>query len=208
MLNVAGSSYDFGSVIFAVLQECEHRRAGFVDAEAANHLRQVASEKLSEIRQSYREAGGTESYWDALSREITETVLPQYIPAAIEQTKRERTNYGLWRGGDIIARASFALIGLAIDGLLLRATFIPWPVRGAAMILALFGWFYPEVKRATSDYRHSRLLNRLINDGEKYQKNEKIHYLSSAQLEDAFRELDSLERRSRSETDAAEVRRS
>lgn len=188
MLNLAGSSYDFGSVIFAVLQECEHRRGGFVDSDAGARLREVAEQKLKEIELSYREMGGTAPYWDQLRREILETVLPQYAPAAIAQTKRERTNWGVWRGADLIARATFALVGFAMDGLLIRLGMIPWPVKGLAFILGLFGWFYPEAKQALFEYRHSRLLNRLISDGEKYQRNDRIHYLSNTELEDAFRE--------------------
>ena len=30
VLNLAGSPFDFGNVLFAVLQECEHRRRGLL----------------------------------------------------------------------------------------------------------------------------------------------------------------------------------
>lgn len=191
MLNLAGPSYDFGNVIFAVLQECEHRRAGFVDSDAGVRMREVAARKLQEIESSYREAGGTDPYWEELRREISDTVLPQYISAAIEQTKRERTNYGLWRGADFVARAAFALLGLTVGGIIIEVPFIPIFAKWFAFGLAAVGWFYPELKKKLFEYRHSRLLNRLITDGEKYQKNDRLHYLTNAQLEEAFRDVES-----------------
>jgi hypothetical protein len=40
-----------------------------------------------------------------------------------------------------------------------------------------------------ADFRHSRLLNRMIVEAEKYQKNADIHYVSEARLE---KELDAV----------------
>ena len=37
---------------------------------------------------------------------MIETALPQYIPAAVEQNRLEKTSYDLWRQGDPAARAS------------------------------------------------------------------------------------------------------
>src|SRR4051794_19116055 len=119
MLNLAGSSYDFGNVLFAVLQECEHRRRALLPNEAEARLREIARAKLAEIRESYEECGGTAGYWEQLEREVLETALPQYIPAAAEQTRLEKTNYDLWRQGDPAARALFGLLGLLIGGIII-----------------------------------------------------------------------------------------
>ncbi|HKV10179.1 MAG TPA: hypothetical protein VJ725_18705 [Thermoanaerobaculia bacterium] len=184
MINLAGSSYDYGNVLFAVLQECEHQRRSLLPNEAEERLREIAKKKLSEIRVSYTECGGTAGYWRTLEREVLETALPQYVPAAIEQTRLERTNYGLWRQADPVARAVFALIGLVIGSLIVVAPFIP--IWGDAFVFCLAAAFflYPEIKKGVYDVRHSRLLNRLIVQAEAYQKNERIHYVSEAQIEE------------------------
>ena len=44
MINLAGSSYDYGNVLFAVLQECEHRRRGLLPNEAEARLREIATD--------------------------------------------------------------------------------------------------------------------------------------------------------------------
>ena len=59
MLNIAGPEYDFGNVVFAVLQECEHRRRGFDDAELDAQLIATARAKLRKIKAAYDEFGGS-----------------------------------------------------------------------------------------------------------------------------------------------------
>ena len=182
MLNLAGSSYDFGNVLFAVLQECEHRRRALLPNEAEARLAEIARAKLAEIRESYEECGGTAAYWQDLEREVLETALPQYVPAAVEQTRLEKTNYDLWRQGDPAARALFGLIGLIIGGLIIAAPFIPIFEDAFAFALAAAGFLYPEIKKTFLDFRHTRVLNRLITQAERYQKNQRIHYVSEARL--------------------------
>jgi len=89
---------------------------------------------------------------------------------------------GLWRQGDPAARAIFGLLCLIIGGLIIKAPFIPIFEDTFAFLLTAAGLLYPEVKKAYFDYRHSRRLNRLITHAEKYQKNQRLHYVSEARL--------------------------
>src|SRR5215212_9998446 len=114
MLNIAGPEYDFGSVVFVVLEECEHRRRGFDYDEAEFQLLRLAREKLAKIKKAYDEFGGSPSYWKTLETEVLETAMPQYIDAAREMTALERAKFGIWRGGDPAARFVFALGGLLV----------------------------------------------------------------------------------------------
>jgi hypothetical protein len=180
MLNLAGASYDFGNVLFAVLQECEHRRRALLPNEAEARLREIARAKLAEIHESYVECGGTETYWQDLEREVIATTLPQYVSSAVEQSRLEKSNYDLWRQGDPAARFLFGLLGLIIGGLIIAAPFIPIFEDAFAFFLAAGGFLYPEIKKTYSDFRHSRTLNRLIAQAETYQKDQRLHYMSDA----------------------------
>jgi hypothetical protein len=184
MLNLAGTSYDFGNVLFAVLQECEHVRRGLLLNEAEARLQEVARAKLAEIRQSYVELGGTQPYWAALEREVMEAALPQYIPAAIEQTRLQKSSYDLWRHGDPAARALLALIGLILGGLIVWAPFIPIWEDAFAFFVAGGFFFYPEIKQLYFDRRHARFLNLLILQAERYQRDSRLHYVTEASLEE------------------------
>jgi hypothetical protein len=188
MLNVAGPSFDFGNVLFAVLQECEHVRRGLLPNEAHGRLMEAARRKLAEIRESFDENGGTPGYWEELEREVLETSVPAYIPEAVEQTRLEKSGYDVWRRGDATARVVFALSGLVLGGLIIKAPFIPIWEDAFAFVLAVGGLLYPEVKQLVADFRHSRLLNRMIAQAEKYQSS-RTRYVSEARLQ---KELDAL----------------
>jgi len=182
MLNLAGSSYDYGNVLFALLQECEHNRRALLPNEATARLQGIARAKLAEIRESYEELGGTEGYWEQLEREVLETALPQYVPAAVEQNRLEKSNYDLWRQADPAARAAFGLLGLLIGALIIAIPWIPIFEDAFAFALAAAGFLYPEIKKTVFDFRHARLLNRLIVQAERYQKDQRLHYVSEAKL--------------------------
>ena len=184
MLNLAGREYDFGPVLFAVLQECEHRRRSLPadDGEAAAKLAEMARQKLAEIEVCYVEAAGTPGYWRELTREVLETALPQYARTAADQTRLELASYGLWRQGDPLSRVLLGLGGLAIGGLIVKAPFIPIFEDAFAFLLAAGAFFYPEIRRWFFDRRYGRFLNRLIVQAESYQHRQ-LPYVSEAELQ-------------------------
>lgn len=183
MYDPSGSSFDYSNVIYAVLQDCEHRRRSFSDDKAAGAITECAREKLARIRQSYLEGMGSKPYWRELEKEVLETVIPQYIPAAVEQNRKEREAYGVWRGGDLLARFGLAIAGLIIGGLIISLPFIPTIENVFALAFALGGWFYPDLIRMMHERRHYRLLNRLVTEGDVYQRN-RARYVSTADLEE------------------------
>lgn len=189
MLNTAGSRFDFGNVIFAVLEVCEHRRDAYSSDEAPERLMDDAREKLAEVRRDYVESGGTESYWQRLEHEVLATAMPRYIPRAIAQTAGERNEFGVWRRGDLVARTSFALAALVVGELFIR--FLPWvklfwgPL---GIVFLLAGAFYPNLVRWRAERRHTQFLNDLIAEAEAFQRNTKAHYLSEADFDELFSE--------------------
>jgi hypothetical protein len=191
MINLAGTSFDFGNVLFAVLQECEHQRRALLPAEAESRLKEIAAKKLGEIRASYEEAGGLPSYWQLLEKEVMVASLPQYVRHAIEQTRLEQSNYDLWRHGDPASRAAYALGGLVIGGLIWWAPFIPIFEKWLAPVLAGVGFIYPELRRWVFELRHIRTMNRLVAHAEKYQKDRRLHaYSQQAELDEALGALE------------------
>jgi hypothetical protein len=185
MLNIAGPDYDFGNVVFVVLEECEHRRRGFEDSVETQALK-TARARLAKIKAAYDECGGTPAYWTALETEVMETAMPQYIAAAKEMNALERAHYNIWRGGDPLARFGFALAGLTIGAVIIALPFFPIVERLFAFALAILGFLYPEMKRWTHERRHFKLLNRLVADATRYQQNARLHYMTSNDIDQLF----------------------
>lgn len=186
VLNIAGPEYDFGSVVFVVLGECEHRRRSFDDDELEFQLMETAKTKLKKIKAAYDEFGGSPAYWQALQTEVLETAMPQYIQAAGEMNALERNKFGLWRGGDPAARAVFGLGGLLIGSILIALPFVPVFEAMFAFALAAAGVLYPEIKRYTHERRHYKVLNRLVTDAAAYQQNARLHYMTTTDIRQSF----------------------
>jgi hypothetical protein len=182
MLNIAGPEYDYAQVVFAVLQECEHRRRSFDDDEFESRTLECAREKLASVKKAYDEFSGSATYWDGLQKEVMSVVVPQYIVSAREITQRERRGFGVWRNGDVLARAVFALIGLTIGGIIIELPFIPIFERMFAFALTFLGFIYPELVRFMYERRHTRALNRLITTSAKYQENARIQYMTTDEI--------------------------
>ena len=182
MLNIAGPEYDFGNVVFAVLQECEHRRRGVDDEEFDETLSACAREKLAHIRKAYDEMDGSAPYWEALENEVMKVALPQYAAAALEMNRNERENFGMFHRGDFSARLLYALVGLVIGGLIVKLPFIPIFEDLFAFALTAGGFFYPELKRWFYEQRYAKVLNRIVVDAARYQEDARLHYMTTEEI--------------------------
>jgi hypothetical protein len=186
VLNIAGPEYDFGSVVFVVIEELEHRRRSLERDELEFRLKETAQAKLKQIKRAFDEFGGSPTYWAALEKEVVETMLPQYTEAAETMNALEKTGYGVWRRGDPLARFVFGVSGLTIGGIMLRLPFIPIVEAMFAFAIAAAGFVFPEIQRYTHDRRHFRTLNRLVNDSARYQSNAKLHYMTTSDITESF----------------------
>jgi hypothetical protein len=186
MLNIAGPEYDFGTVVYAVLQDCEHRRRAFDDDEFESSVTTCAKQKLAQIKKAYDEFGGSAVYWDALEKEVLHAVVPQYIDPALEVTQLERNGFSVWRKGDLAARLAFALIGLIIGSLIVAIPWIPIFENIFAFALTIGGFMYPDLKRFMYERRYAKALNKLIADSAAYQQTANLHYMTATDIETSF----------------------
>ncbi|HXI11392.1 MAG TPA: hypothetical protein VNM92_01940 [Thermoanaerobaculia bacterium] len=184
-INLAGADYDLGNVIYRVLTECEHRRRSFPADQAERMLLGIARQKLDELRPGYVELGGSAPYWESLEREVLGNVMPRYVRRGIEQTRLEERDYGVWRRGDMLARVLFSVGALTVGGIIIALPFIPVFENAFAFFSAFAAWFYPELQKTMHDAKHTRLLNRMVTEGQAYQTlNQKL--LTGAALDEAF----------------------
>lgn len=186
MLNIAGPDYDFARVLFVVLQDWEHRRRSFDDAELEQGLQAAALDKLAHIKAAYEEVGGSPAYWHALEREVIETALPQYVDEAGQMNALERSGFNVFRKGDVAARFMFALAGLLIGSIIIALPFIPIFEDLFAFGLTATGFLYPDIVRYTYERRHFRVLNRLVTEAAACQQSERLAYMTSKELDEAI----------------------
>lgn len=186
VLNIAGPEYDFGSIVFVILGECEHRRRSFDDDELEFQMMETAKAKLKKIKAAYDEFGGSAAYWKALQSEVLERAMPQYIKAALAMNRLERESFGIWRAGDPAARTVFGIGGLLAGGLLKALPFIPTIENIFVFAFAAAGVLYPDLKRYTHERRHVKTLNRLVAEAAAYQQNARLHYMTTTEIRESF----------------------
>ena len=184
MINIAGPEYDFGTVVFALLQECEHRRRSFDDVPAG--VRDCAKEKLAAIHRAYCDVGGSDLYWQALEKEVLKTVVPQYTSAARQMNELEASGFGLWRHGDFTARLVFALIGLFVGSIIIAIPFIPIFENMFAFALTAGGFVYPDIRRFVAERAYARRLNALVEASAAYQESARLRYMTAEDVDKAF----------------------
>ena len=92
-----------------------------------SRLRDVFATELADVRPRFLELFGDGAYFDRLQETLLGVAVPRYLAAAQKQTALEQRDYGLWRGGDLLARGAYGLGGFALGLFLVKAPFIPIP---------------------------------------------------------------------------------
>ncbi len=137
-------------------------------ATAELDLRALVDEELLQARRQFTELADDPAHFDRIERAVREILLPRYFAAAKEEVALAARDYGVWRGGDLVARGTFAGAGLLLG---LIAVWLPnWlvPIETYAFPVALFaiGPFIPDLQVWIAKRRHARRLERIARDME------------------------------------------
>jgi hypothetical protein len=127
-----------------VLAHLERRRPAIV-SDPAQVQAEVAT-ALVPIRRAYLEAELPKPYFDALEREIKAAVPARWRNLAAPFSQLEQREFGLWRGGDVVARIVYVFIGLAVGGLCVELPFIPIWEKWFPFALAGAAWWLPNLQ--------------------------------------------------------------
>src|SRR4051812_3121786 len=106
--------YRLAAVGHFLIEQFELRRPRFREWSQAVEasLRKDAEGEVRVMEKQLRELGIDDSgYWQRVRRALDEILLPRYAALATAEIELAKRDYGIWRGGDLIARATFALSG-------------------------------------------------------------------------------------------------
>jgi hypothetical protein len=143
-------------VALDVLAHLERRREAIVHDE--ERVRHEVHEALVPIKRAYEEAELPTPYYDALATEIVETVPAEWRAVAQPFTDGEKREFGIWRGGDPVARLTYVFAGLLIGGLCVALPFIPIWEKWFPFLLAGGAWWLPSAQLAWHKRRYARKL--------------------------------------------------
>lgn len=183
-----------------LLQQFELRRPGFSawTPEVDASLRAQAEGELQLMERKLAELEAVDPpYWLRLRRAVDEVLLPRYARLASGQLALEERQHGLWRGGDLVARGCYALVGFILGIAAVEIPYIPIEARWFPALLLVLGPLWPDFVRARDGRRYRRALERLARDvGSAVTALEAYRPLSelTAQPQDAAREAGPQER--------------
>jgi hypothetical protein len=143
-------------VAMQVLEHLERQRTTVVADEAA--VAREVDAALAPVEQAYAEAELPAGYFTALAREVRSLVPAAWREVAQPFTERERKEFGVWRGGDPIARITYVFVALAIGGLCVELPFIPIWEKWFPFVLAIAAFWLPNVQVAWHRRRYARAL--------------------------------------------------
>lgn len=151
-----------------LISALERRRPGLGAWSPAvrEELKKIFEGELAEMRKRFFELFDDKSYWERVERALTDTAFIRYCALAEKQTGLEGRDYGLWRGGDILARSAYAAGGLAIGILMVKLPFIPIPESWDLFAFAtmLGAPFIPDVQVWLHKRRYRKGLEAVVKD--------------------------------------------
>lgn len=159
--------YQLGAVGRFLLEQFELRRPGLktVTPEVEAEFRKQAEAEIAQMERQLHELGLSDpQYWQRVRRVVDEILLPRYAKLAQEEIDLAARDYGIWRGGDLIARAAFAAIGLVLGILCVELPYIPIEARWFPVLPFIAGPLFPDVVIALHNRRYRQKLEAIVDD--------------------------------------------
>jgi hypothetical protein len=183
---MAPEKYRLENVGRFLLQSFERRRPA-LDAwtpAVEEELRSECEAELVQMERQCRELGVDDpAYWQKVRGALQAVLLPRYRALAKEEMALAKADYGLWRGGDLIARLAFAAVGLVLGGLAVAIPWIPVTEKWVPWALFIAGPFLPDAYFWWYRRRYRKKLEALVAD-----------LASAGQSLDTYRPLSELQR--------------
>jgi len=159
--------YSLAAIAQHLLAVFEVRRPGVSrwDAETDERLRREADSALQQMEKQCRELGIDDPpRWQRARAVVHDALLPRYERLAEAENAAAARDYGMWRGGDLVARAAFALTGLVLGAIAVAVPWIPIYEKWFPWALFVLGPFVPDAYAWWYRRRYRKRLEALVLD--------------------------------------------
>ena len=150
-----------------LLEQFELRRPGLRawTPELEASLRAQAEAEIVQMQQRLKELEIDDpQYWQRVRRVLDEILLPRYAKAATEEIALANRDYGIWRGGDLLARATFAMAGFILGIIAVETPYIPIYEKWFPAVLLVAGPVFPDIALWWYRRRFRKKLDALVQD--------------------------------------------
>lgn len=179
-----------------LLQTFEDRRAGLTDvqlaagdAAASEFFTEIYAQETPRLRAAIKEAEphlsevSQEKLFTELDTLVRNVVIPGYVRTAISFTPRERRDFfHTPEALRMLERVGFAVAGLLLGLVFVAARFLPLWRTEIAIVAAVAGFLYPELRRFLAFRRYERELNGLVSKSSREIERIERAYLMSGEM--------------------------
>lgn len=159
--------YSLAAVGRYLIESFERRRPSVREwsRELDAALRHEAEDEIAQMERQCAELGVTDpKYWQRVRGAVEDVVIPRYARLAQDEIALANRDYGIWRGGDLVARAAFAAGGFVLGFLMVKSPYIPVWVDWFPAVLLIAGPFFPDGAMWWFRRRYQKKLDLLVSD--------------------------------------------
>ena len=159
--------YSLASVGRYLVESFERRRPSLREwsRELDAALRHEAEDEIAQMERQCVELGVTDpKYWQRVRGAVEDVVIPRYAKLAQDEIALANRDYGIWRGGDLVARAAFALAGFLLGIIAVETPYIPIYARWFPALTLIAGPLFPDAALWWFRRRYQKKLDILIAD--------------------------------------------
>lgn len=159
--------YRLAAVGRFLIEQFELRRPGLKawTPEVEASMRAQAETELRQMERQARELGTDDpAYWQRVRGALNDVLLPRYAMVAQKEIELAAREYGIWRGGDLVARGAFAVGGFVAGLFMYETPYIPIYVKWFPAVTMVGAPMIPEAWLWICKKRHERRLQAIVND--------------------------------------------
>lgn len=133
------------------------------DGATEAQLVREADVEIAQMQRQCTELGVDDPpYWLKVSQAVQKIIVPRYIALARDENAQAARDYGMWRGGDLVARGTFAVVGLVLGAAVVAIPWIPVTEKWVPWLLFVGGPFLPDAYGWWYRRRYQKKLEGLI----------------------------------------------
>ncbi len=161
-MNLYPRQYHLAELTAHVVALLERRRLAFEHWDEAP-LVEEAKKALGEAGRQFREVADDAAYWERTTSQLMSVAMPRYLKLARAEHALEQRGYGIWRRGDVISRATYAVVGL-ITGFIILRTAVPNWLEPLPVAMFIGGPVLPELQTWWAKRKYRLQLVALVDD--------------------------------------------
>jgi hypothetical protein len=159
--------YGLAAVGRYLIEQFELRRPGLREwtPQFEASLREQAEAEIVQMERQLKELEIDDpQYWQRVRRVIDEIILPRYAKVVTDQLALEKREYGLWRGGDLVARGTYAVAGFILGIIAVEVPYIPIYAKWFPAVTLIAGPLLPDLVVGWYRLKYRRKLNGIVRD--------------------------------------------